>query len=78
MGYSPPLSTGFSRQEYRSGWPSPSPFIVTLKMYRVVGKVSGRETEVSNELAVSLPLDFSSGSPNLILMRPELGVGSGL
>ena len=47
-------------------------------MYRVVGKVSGRETEVSNELAVSLPFDFSSGSPNLILMHPELEVGSGL
>ena len=73
-----PLSTGFSRQEYQSGWPFPSPFIVTLKMYRVVGKVSGRETEVSDELAVSLPFDFSSGSPNLILMHPELEVGTGL
>ena len=73
-----PRSMGFSRQEYCSGWPFPSPFIVTLKVYRVLGKVSGGKTEVSNELAVSLPFYFSSGSPNLILMHPKLEVDSGL
>ena len=73
-----PRSMGFSRQEYCSGWPFPSPFIVTLKVYRVLGKVSGGKTEVSNELAVSLPFYFSSGSPNLILTHPKLEVDTGL